>query len=262
MTTKYYIDTEFLEGTQNKYFLGIPYGKTEKTIDLISIGIVSEDNRKFYAISNEFNLKEAWNRYDLKETEYTKGFGYETEKEVEKVYWIRENVLKPIWEDYLKNQNTFEKTHFWHLTSEFSYKTMKHIIRWTGKSNKQIAEEIKEFVGYPNYDYQPKTSIGRCIEKSYPEFYVYFGDYDWVVFCWLFGKMINLPSGFSYYAKDLKQIMDEKFKGLNEYQIMDIKDGKVMTKDGKIYPKQTNEHSAIHDAIWNKQLHEFLNNLK
>jgi hypothetical protein len=38
---RYYIDTEFLEDG--------------KTIDLISIGVVSEDNRSFYAISSEFD---------------------------------------------------------------------------------------------------------------------------------------------------------------------------------------------------------------
>ena len=58
---KYFIDTEFLEGTQKGWF-----GRnTKPTIDLISIGIVCEDGRKYYAISKDFNLKEAWNRYNL-----------------------------------------------------------------------------------------------------------------------------------------------------------------------------------------------------
>ena len=56
---KYFIDTEFLEGTQKKWF-----GETKPTIDLISIGIVGEDGREYYAISKDFNIKEAWNRYD------------------------------------------------------------------------------------------------------------------------------------------------------------------------------------------------------
>ena len=59
--SKYFIDLEFLEGTQKKLF-----GETKPTIDLISIGIVCEDGREYYAISKDFNLKEAWNRYDLK----------------------------------------------------------------------------------------------------------------------------------------------------------------------------------------------------
>jgi hypothetical protein len=63
---KYYIDTEFLEGTQSKKLLGITYGQTKPTIDLISIGIVAEDGREYYAISKDFNLKEAWNRFEIK----------------------------------------------------------------------------------------------------------------------------------------------------------------------------------------------------
>ena len=248
----YYLDTEFLEGTQKKSVLGINYGNTKPTIDLISIGIVSEDNRKFYAISNEFNLKEAWNRYDLKLPE-------EMGDEPIKVYWIRENVLLPIYKEYISGdrRNVFD----------FSYSTMKFILRTYGKSNRQIAKEIKEFVGYPDYEYEPKTSIGRGIEKSYPEFYVYYGDYDWVVFCWLFGKMVNLPNRFPYYAKDLKQIMDEKAE---QWRLLKLKNGDNYTfehclsvmKYFKTYPKQTNEHNALSDAIWNKELHEFLNTLK
>ena len=42
---KYFYDTEFIEDG--------------KTIDLISIGIVAEDGREFYAISTEFNPKKA-----------------------------------------------------------------------------------------------------------------------------------------------------------------------------------------------------------
>ena len=42
----YYMDTEFLEGPQPKKFLGIKYGETKPTIDLISIGIVAEDGRE------------------------------------------------------------------------------------------------------------------------------------------------------------------------------------------------------------------------
>ena len=42
---RYFLDTEFIEDG--------------KTIDLVSIGIVSEDGRTFYAISNEFDSSKA-----------------------------------------------------------------------------------------------------------------------------------------------------------------------------------------------------------
>ena len=40
---RYFIDTEFIEGTQDKTFCGIKVGETKPTIDLISIGVVAED---------------------------------------------------------------------------------------------------------------------------------------------------------------------------------------------------------------------------
>ncbi len=42
---KYFLDQEFHEGFHKPIF-----GKKRHFIDLISIGIVSEDDRKFYAI--------------------------------------------------------------------------------------------------------------------------------------------------------------------------------------------------------------------
>jgi 3' exoribonuclease, RNase T-like len=46
---KYFFDTEFIELAE------------EKTIDLISIGIVAEDGRTYYAISEEFDASAASN---------------------------------------------------------------------------------------------------------------------------------------------------------------------------------------------------------
>jgi hypothetical protein len=55
---KYFIDTEFLEGTQKESFpISLFRKQTPPTIDLISIGIVAEDGREYYAISKDFNLK-------------------------------------------------------------------------------------------------------------------------------------------------------------------------------------------------------------
>ena len=51
---KYFLDTEFIEGFHKPLF-----GKKRHFIDLISIGIVREDGKEYYAISNEFNPKDA-----------------------------------------------------------------------------------------------------------------------------------------------------------------------------------------------------------
>src|ERR1035437_3915470 len=108
---KYFIDTEFIEGTQRKIF-----GKTKPTIDLISIGIVSNDGRKYYAISKDFNLKEAWNRHDLLEANTNKNHSMNDIK----VYWIRENVLKQIWKENSTRAILFGKA--------FTYKNFKYLL--------------------------------------------------------------------------------------------------------------------------------------
>ena len=255
---KYFIDTEFIEGSQTKRLLSIPIGKTKPTIDLISIGIVSEDGREYYAISKDFNFKEAWNRYDkVINKQYT------LRTEYNKVYWIRENVLKPIWKEKCKEGLTFKNSQMtpYGIETLFTYKNFKKLINKYGKSNKQIANEIVEFVygessnldGLSPLQEAQRYELNNHISK--PEFYGYYSDYDWVVFCWLFGKMMDLPKGFPIYCIDLKQTLDEKEKYLQfsskHFAILNI-------KDLPNYPKQINEHNALDDARWNKQLYEFL----
>jgi len=146
---KYFMDTEFLEGTQNKTFLGINIGTTKPTIDLISIGIIAEDGREYYAISKDFNLKEAWNRFQWRRKPIYDGI-----PGAYKEYWIRDNVLKPIWlELYEKECIKLNPTYKYNkqlddmrISSMFNYKTMKHLINKYGKTNSKIAEEVKEFV--------------------------------------------------------------------------------------------------------------------
>lgn len=254
---KYFYDTEFLEGTQKKWF-----GNSKPTIDLISIGIISEDNREYYAISKDFNLKEAWNRYELKH-EQASGDMRNIFPEGRKVYWIRENVLKPIFKELLNPIMDSKDNNF----RVFNYKNLKTLVNKYGKSNKQIATEIKMFIG-------TKETVENYEEVKHllnPKFYGYYSAYDHVALCWMFGKMINLPSGFPMYTIDLKQEMDNIVNNLLERENKrqdflnqkhyTFEEGLSLFKTRKNYPKQSNEHNALADAKWNKELYEFLNNI-
>lgn len=302
--TRYYYDTEFLEGTQTETFLGIPkstiliclYGlvaftlfyinshnsnndlivivlgcvfllwaeylswkdkktKPKPTIDLISIGIVAEDGRELYLISKDFNLREAWDRYQIK-TGYNHGdirnhIGDKWEK---KEYWIRENVLRPIF-TYLLNKDVNKKYYdYTGKKGEFTYKNLKRLINMYGYTNAEIAEKVKEFVGHDLPEYQLKNNL--------PEFYGYYADYDHVALCWLFGKMIDLPEGFPMYTIDLKQMLDEK----QTYVVIGRKPEDWDSHPNNIlahpdYPQNNNEHNALGDARFNKELHEFIQSL-
>lgn len=91
-------------------------------------------------------------------------------------------------------------------------------------TNKLIAEEVLKFIG----------------EDSFPQFYTYYGAYDWVLFCRLFGRMIDLPEGFPMYSIDLKQMMVER----------------SLNKEWKqrVCPDPEGEHNALVDATWNQSL--------
>lgn len=258
----YYIDTEFLEGTQ-KTWLG---GKTKPTIDLISIGIVAEDGLEYYAISKEFNLKEAWNRYDLKSVKYVDNGALEAhiDRVEEREYWIRENVLEPIYKELLKKENNSNvKGNYMFgfnlpiIKYDFNYKNFKKLLSKYGKTNKQIAEEVIKFIALSSCNCDRNENDFKICKKHNIEFYGYYSDYDWVVFCWLFGKMNNLPAGFPMYCIDLKQELDRIEKEYNSKSSELI----FKTKELLNYPKQTNEHNALADAKWNKELHKFLNEL-
>lgn len=250
---KYYMDCEFHEYHKQVKVAGIKVGKPIPTIDLISIGIVSEtiegcksekysgrSYREYYAICKDFNLKDAWGNN-----------------------WLRENVLKPIMVDLVNEfgRDKFNKT----LSEEnrkvienrgVTYKFFKKLINKYGKTKKEIAEDIINFVGY-----QSNSKFSDI------EFYAYYADYDWVVFCQLWSSLYPVkpklfetgmsymnPKGFPYYCKDLQQILED-------ISFTDMYYSNDNLTEHSDYPKQDNEHNALDDAKWNKQLHEFLNNI-
>jgi hypothetical protein len=167
--SKYFIDTEFLEGTQIKRFLGIPYGKTKPTIDLISIGIVSDDGREYYAVSKDFNLKEAWNRWQPVEIDEN-GVVYQG-----KSYWIRDNVLKPIWKEFSHKEYIESSASKINIGKGTNYRSLKQLINKYGKTNRQIAEEIKDScLNVQIYKSSDGKHIGAIDSyKGNPEFYGY-----------------------------------------------------------------------------------------
>jgi hypothetical protein len=155
MMSKYFIDTEFLENG-----LGPIY--------LLSIGIVAEDGREYYAVNK-------WCPVDLAND------------------WVKENVLP-------------------------------HIDWNEGRSSTRIMLDIEEFVN---------AGDGK------PEFWGYFADYDWVVVCQLFGRMIDLPKGWPMYCMDIKQLC-------------------VSLGNPKLPEQGKGEHNALADARWNKMAYDFL----
>jgi hypothetical protein len=129
--TRYLYDTEFIERSENGHMW----------LDLVSIGIVSEDGRReYYAVSTEFDPAFA-------------------------VTWVRRNVLDklpppsdPAW-----------------------------------RSRSRIRADVEEFL----------TADGP------PELWAWYGAYDHVVLCQLFGTMTALPGSLPRFTRDLRQLWEE-----------------------------------------------------
>lgn len=154
---RYFFDTEFIED-------GV-------TIDLLSIGIVCDDGREFYAQNRDADLDKASE-------------------------WVRDNVfpgLRDCPDDQILHKS-------------------------------QIAEAVESFI-----------EEGR----DTPEFWAYYGDYDWVVLCQLYGTMMNLPEGWPMFAMDVKQLA----VSVGVHQLPD---------------QTTGEHNALNDARWTKESWEYL----
>jgi hypothetical protein len=120
-----------------------------------------------------------------------------------------------------------EKTYYaefsgidWSKANDWVLANVKpYIGKITSKPKKQIANEIKKFVG------------------SRPEFWAYYADYDWVILCQLYGRMIDLPEGWPMCCFDLKQYMWHL--GLSRSDIPFINE---------------EEHNALADAEWDSKL--------
>jgi hypothetical protein len=110
------------------------------------------------------------------------------------------------------------------------------------KANDWVRENVLPHLTGPQ---KPREEMARDIinfvgGKDQPRFWGYFADYDWVLFCQLFGAMIDLPPTFPMYCWDLKQEMSR------------LEVGKPLI-EGCGPP-----HHALSDARWNKAFWEYL----
>lgn len=158
--TKYFIDTEFIEDG--------------KTIDLISIGIASEDGRTLYAQNAECNFNQASD-------------------------WVWRNVFPHLAHFDMRGQRSCRvrtETYDSGLRRRaFTACSDNQDNPCPWASRNEIRDKVLEFCSVEKY--------GK------PEFWGYFADYDWVAFCQLFGAMIQLPKGFPMYCRDVKQWADQ-----------------------------------------------------
>jgi hypothetical protein len=150
--TRIFYDTEFLEDG--------------RTIDLISIGLVAEDGREYYAVSSDAS----WTR--IKEND-----------------WLVRNVLPSLpvtarasLDAYLKHHPNSHPRPRINLVGPDLTDTRV-------KPRQVIANEVRDFIQ----------------ATPAPELWAWYAAYDHVVLCQLWGPMVSLPKGVPMFTRDLKQ---------------------------------------------------------
>ena len=129
------------------YFYDCEFIEDGLTIDLVSIGVVDEYGREFYAVSTEFDPAKA-------------------------IPWVRENVLKQL-------PSPADKA-------------------W--RSRARIRDELHEFLTEP--------LRGRPQETL--ELWAWYGAYDHVTLCQLWGAMPDLPRAIPRFTYELRQLWEQR----------------------------------------------------
>ena len=85
----------------------------------------------------------------------------------------------------------------------FNSRELAHASEWLSAN---VAPHLT--VAFPS-ERKSRADIARdliAFAGPSPEFWAYYADYDWVVLCQLFGRMIDLPKGWPMWCRDLKQL--------------------------------------------------------
>ncbi len=161
---------------KRKFFYDCEFMEEPGFLQLISIAVVADDGREFYACNKDANLDMAND-------------------------WVTDNVLP--------------------------------LLPKKGADYWMTEEAIKE--GLLNF---------MAPSKENPlELWGYYSDYDHVLLCWLFGRMVDLPAGMPKYTLDLKQVT---------YHMGNIE-----------LPENTGvEHDALEDARWIRDAFDHLMKLE
>lgn len=197
--TIYCYDTEFLEDGS--------------TIELISIGIVCEDGREYYAINADID-----------------------EDRIKRDQWLLNNVWVHL------PLRGFERK-----PATVAGK-IEQIIDCPGRLDRKdsrvkpkwvIANEVRDFI------VGDLRGRGDAVpEGELPVLWAYYGAYDHVALCQLWGPMIRHPRFLPMYTHDLKQEMDR------------------LHVPNDALPQQSNEHDALADARWNMGVLRYLAGLQ
>lgn len=131
-------------------------------------------------------------------------------------------LLKDVWNHDWLRRNVFPSLPY-QMTEDGIAMDHSHLDYKEIASRDEIAADIKRFV----------------LDTPNPELWAYYSAYDHVALCQLYGRMLDLPTGFPMFSYDLK--------------------AEIMRLGNPRLPEQaTGAHNAYMDALWNKETYEYL----
>ena len=158
---RYFYDTEFLEDG--------------KTIDLISIGIVSEEGHEYYAVSSDLPIER-----------------------IRKDDWLLRNVMTSLPVNEPRSLSKYVE----HSPNHYPYPSVStlDVDRRDSRVKPEwvIANEVRDFL-----------LQDLVLASDEVELWADYAAYDHVVLCQLWGRMIGLPKGVPMFTKDLQQRLSD-----------------------------------------------------
>lgn len=111
-----------------------------------------------------------------------------------------------------------------------------------------VKENVLPFLNHSAEHHTTRAAIAEQVRTfcevngEKPELWAYYCSYDHVALCQLFGRMVDLPEGWPYFTRDIKQLA------------VSLGNPRLPARDTAEHP----EHHALADAIWTRDAWVYL----
>lgn len=184
------------------FFYDCEFLETGRTIDLISIGVVSLDGREYYAVNEAIETDDTLHRDICRHT------------------WLVRNVVRHLPLRVTRGKPVYHLPDLADRNARFSLGLDDSRVL----PLRVIRNQLRDFIAADSPN------------RADHELWAYYGAYDHVALCQLWGTMFSLPGCVPMFTHELVQLWE--------------------TTGKPPLPEQTDEHHALADARWDRELWE------
>lgn len=283
MALKYFIHCNFIEQMQRPLGWLPTIGKFNRlrlNLELISVSVLCEDGRRFFAVNNELkprNVDERtakiiehlpWKKtgmagpVDKEDGSGEKDLRYWTGPNP--VYKTKDEIGKSLFEFFQHNDSGVEHSIFIEKMMDYN-DDGAYFDRWRETHNALMTYQLTEKQEMYNQEF-----------FAQPELYSYDAHRSWILLYSLYGKPSSVPKGYPEYIKSVRQLFDDTVTEITDRyfsyyskkgepiertydEMWELNKKSLIQMDD--YPHL--EKSAIlMDADWCKQLYDFVQKYK